>query len=322
MSTIADGAYRGAVLYADIREARRAEEAGPLLQQADVRALSAQIARGGGVTMEATPRRLLAFFPSADASLLMARELLAMVAEAGKTDAANRALDCRVVLGFGSVTVERGRLRSDWTHRLHGQVIRVPQNSIAALQSFAEQFPAAQLPRRKLTPSLVVIGPPPEDGPAALAGPARAGDPGTFTTLVLRVRGVPQTLRSSDCPVQLGRDPTCGVQVTGDQVSRFHGRIEFLDDKFHYVDASRNGSYVLTSGGEEVLLKRERLVLAGEGAISPGASLAEQTGEVVRYQCNSRRLKVADGTRETLSTRRTRGSTRNSRRTRDSAPAS
>lgn len=306
MNLIADGAYTGAVLYTDISTSGAAAETP--LAGGEVRDAVAAVARGGGAVMEATSRRLLAFFGDAQAALAAAREVLARLSEPRIEDGVRRTIDCRMVLGFGPVTVERGRLRSEWTHRLHGQVLRVPQNTIAALPTFVERFAAGQITYRRLTPSLFTIDPVPQEVAATRMPPVtQLADAPVYTTLVLRVRGMPQTVRSSDCPVQVGRDPSCGVQIQGEFVSRVHGRFEFFNDKFHYVDGSRNGSYVLTGGGDEVRLKREKLMLVGEGAISPGVPIAQQTGDVVRYQCNATRLRMAgDGDTAPVKTTRER----------------
>lgn len=99
--------------------------------------------------------------------------------------------------------------------------------------------------------------------------------------------GVQLQLAPQDCPFTLGRDKSCALQLDGDVASRVHGQIEFVHDKFYYVDDSRNGTYLLTPQGEEVFLHRERLPLLGRGVISPGAPVVKQTGEVLRYTCRS-----------------------------------
>ena len=108
--------------------------------------------------------------------------------------------------------------------------------------------------------------------------------------LGVRLRGVNCVLRPEDCPVLIGRDRSCGFAVSGDTASRIHGRIGWEEGLFYYADQSRNGSYVLTHAGDEQFLRPgERIWLVGEGAISPGAPVAEQTGEVVRYACSPSR---------------------------------
>jgi hypothetical protein len=94
-------------------------------------------------------------------------------------------------------------------------------------------------------------------------------------------------VNAADCPITLGRDKSCTLYLDGDVASRLHARIEFIHDKFYFIDESRNGSYLLTPQGEEVFLHNERLPLLGRGVISAGAPIVKQTGEVVRYLCRS-----------------------------------
>lgn len=114
------------------------------------------------------------------------------------------------------------------------------------------------------------------------AAPASSGE-----RLELSHGGVQLSIAAHDCPLTLGRDKSCGLHLEGDAASRLHGRIEFMQGQFYLVDASRNGTYLLTPQGEEVFLRGERLPLSGHGVISPGAPIVKQTGEVVRYVCRS-----------------------------------
>ena len=296
MTQIPDGQTRGAVLYADFSETLSDRISESPLNYNEVRDLAAVGSRLGGLVMEATSRKLYAFFPDPQGALQLAREITQLSLRA-RSDLSRLGLDIRVILGHGQVTMEQGRLRSDWTHRLSGLVTSVPQNGVAALRDFVAQFPHGQLnpaPRPSARSDLFILPMTEvaEDQETRMAGFGGGAD-GVFLTLTLRVRGVSQTFRSSDCPILIGRDKSCGVQVSGEKASRVHGRIEFEKEKFHYVDDSRNGTYVLTGGGQEILLKQEKIVLAGEGAISPGAPLSGQTGEVVRFSCTPSRLSMA-----------------------------
>ena len=127
-----------------------------------------------------------------------------------------------------------------------------------------------------------------------LASPLDVSDLGVFTSIKLSVRGAPRVFRAADCPILIGRDERCAVRITSDMASRIHGRIEYVHGKFYYVDDSRNGSWVLIGSGEEVKLTKDRTVLAGQGAISPGAPLSQQKGEVIRYDCQTTRLAMPD----------------------------
>lgn len=300
MTQISDGQYRGAALYADFSETRPNEIVDAPLNFAEVRELASAGTRLNGLVMEATPRKLYAFFSEAKDALALARQITEMVAKARSSDLSRLGLDARVILGYGAVGIEQGRLKSDWTFRLAGLVSAVPQNGVAALRDYVAQFKPGEImppPRPSARSDLFILpmgaGAAGEDQETRLAGFGGGDDNGVYLMLTLRVRGVPQSFRSSDCPILIGRDKTCGVQISGEKASRVHGRIEFEKEKFYYVDDSRNGTYVLTGSGQELLIKHEKIVLAGEGAISPGAPLSSQSGEVVRYSCLPSRLQMA-----------------------------
>jgi predicted component of type VI protein secretion system len=65
--------------------------------------------------------------------------------------------------------------------------------------------------------------------------------------------------------------------------SREHARIECRRGKFILTDMSTNGTYVQTPEGPSYL-RREDLVLSGEGRIALGRELSEAT-EYVVFTC-------------------------------------
>jgi adenylate cyclase len=64
--------------------------------------------------------------------------------------------------------------------------------------------------------------------------------------------------------------------------SRAHCEIELRADKFVISDRSANGTYISEDGQNEVVLRREEMVLRGHGYIVLGQSRAGAT-EVVEY---------------------------------------
>lgn len=107
-----------------------------------------------------------------------------------------------------------------------------------------------------------------------------------YTSVTVSRRDFEVVVLPKDCPFSIGRDATCSLSVGGSSVSRFHGELQFERGKFYYRDVSRNGSY-LTASGDEVYLQQERFPLSAKGVISPGAPLVEQTGDVIKFQCNA-----------------------------------
>jgi predicted component of type VI protein secretion system len=75
--------------------------------------------------------------------------------------------------------------------------------------------------------------------------------------------------------------------VVGDRkASRQHARIERRRDKFVLADHSSNGTWVQFTGeAEEVVLRREELMLRANGVIGLGHSPADGQGTPVEFTC-------------------------------------
>lgn len=76
----------------------------------------------------------------------------------------------------------------------------------------------------------------------------------------------------SPAGLSIGREPQNDLVIEDRRISRQHARIESRRDKFVLIDNSTNGSYVTFADNQEVLLRKEELVLYGQGHISLGHS--------------------------------------------------
>jgi len=83
--------------------------------------------------------------------------------------------------------------------------------------------------------------------------------------------------------VILGRGKKADMVINDSMASREHARIECRRGKFILTDMSTNGTYVLTQEGPSYL-RREDIVLTGQGKIALGRDIAEAT-EVVTFDC-------------------------------------
>ena len=100
------------------------------------------------------------------------------------------------------------------------------------------------------------------------------------------VRG-PQWLFEGPGRVDLGRDGGCDIVVGDRKASRQHARIERRRDKFVLVDHSSNGTWVRFAGeAEEVVLRREELMLRASGLIGLGHSPTDGEGTPVAFTCS------------------------------------
>jgi class 3 adenylate cyclase len=86
--------------------------------------------------------------------------------------------------------------------------------------------------------------------------------------------------------VVIGRDPSCHIVLADRKASRLHARIEWRRDKFFLIDQSTNGTYVTLVDEEEVVLRREELMLRGYGRICFGHSMADSSEETVDFALN------------------------------------
>jgi hypothetical protein len=83
--------------------------------------------------------------------------------------------------------------------------------------------------------------------------------------------------------VILGRGQKADMVVNDSMASREHARIECRRGKFILTDMSTNGTYVETQEGPSYL-RREDIVLTGQGKIALGRDLGEAT-EYVVFDC-------------------------------------
>jgi class 3 adenylate cyclase len=86
--------------------------------------------------------------------------------------------------------------------------------------------------------------------------------------------------------LSIGRDGGCDIVVGDRKASRQHASIERRRDKFVLADHSSNGTWVQFSGeAEEVVLRREELMLRASGIIGLGHSPVDGQGAPVEFTC-------------------------------------
>jgi class 3 adenylate cyclase len=93
------------------------------------------------------------------------------------------------------------------------------------------------------------------------------------------------TLNAARPGACFGRAADSDVAMDDPRVSRRHAKIELRRDKFVLVDESSNGTYVRFEGQDEILLRREEVVLQGRGCIGFGNSTQADTPHTqVRFE--------------------------------------
>ncbi len=101
--------------------------------------------------------------------------------------------------------------------------------------------------------------------------------------LTLRFQGNDIIVGEGHKTATLGRSDDNDVVVRGNLISRLHARVEVSKDRFTLVDASTNGTFVRTSTGEELYVRRDSTPLTGEGVIGLGRVAQPDSDLAVHY---------------------------------------
>lgn len=90
----------------------------------------------------------------------------------------------------------------------------------------------------------------------------------------------------ADPVIYFGREAAGNhVIVASPVTSRRHAKIELRAGKFVLIDQSSNGTWVVIGGGIELRLKREEVILYGEGRFAFGQSSSEAGAAIIYYAC-------------------------------------
>ncbi len=101
---------------------------------------------------------------------------------------------------------------------------------------------------------------------------AAADAPGQAATI--SYRGQTWSVDQAHPEISIGREKTNDVVVDVATASRHHASVILRQQKIVIEDHSSNGTFVRLQNGQELLLRREDLVIAGRVLVGLGASLA------------------------------------------------
>jgi hypothetical protein len=120
------------------------------------------------------------------------------------------------------------------------------------------------------------------DADLTMVTPTTLRAPST-SSLHLQCGKVKLVLERAQASIVLGRDFGCQLVVADPMASRQHARIERRLDKFFLIDQSSNGTFVSFDAEPEVTLRREELMLRGQGRIAFGRSISESAEATVAF---------------------------------------
>ncbi len=83
----------------------------------------------------------------------------------------------------------------------------------------------------------------------------------------------------------MGRADDNDLVVKGNLISRIHARIEMRRGRFMLVDQSTNGTFLLKDNGEENFVRRDSIVLDGNGVIGLGKVAKSGDPLAIEFSC-------------------------------------
>lgn len=84
--------------------------------------------------------------------------------------------------------------------------------------------------------------------------------------------------------VTIGRSLECDLVIERQWISRQHAAIANLDGKPRLIERSSSGTFLSMGGEREIFIRREEVLLVGEGRISPGVSADDPGAQIVSFE--------------------------------------
>jgi adenylate cyclase len=120
-------------------------------------------------------------------------------------------------------------------------------------------------------------------GPTEIRGALASWLPAAAVTIVLSYGDASRRCGENET-VLIGRSGECDIVLSGPWVSRRHAVVMVRDGKVILEDRSSSGTYVSVGGGHELLLRRETIVLTGNGVISPAMHPARPEADPIQFE--------------------------------------
>jgi len=247
----------------------------------------------GGRTVKTIGDELMAVFPDAEAACLAATEMQWRVADLPEVE--GERIEIRIGFHYGPAMERDNDVFGDSVN-LAARLVEVAKGEQIITSGQTLDCVSSQLASgsRHLWPIQVKGKSEPVDvyeimwdssGDATVTLSAQFMPPKIPVRLRLLYRGVEVSVGPDRPSVSVGRDDDNELVVDERKASRVHARIEWRRDKFVLVDASTNGTFVMTDADNETCLRREEQILDGTGTISLGHSHRVGPRNCVEYYC-------------------------------------
>lgn len=102
--------------------------------------------------------------------------------------------------------------------------------------------------------------------------------------MTVSCKGKSITVDNTKPLLTLGRADDCDIPLTHDEASRQHATIEFANGQFLLTDSSTNGTYITRNLDTPLFVRRDTVVLEGDGTLGLGALIEHNAEHAVKYE--------------------------------------
>ncbi|MFC3109287.1 adenylate/guanylate cyclase domain-containing protein [Undibacterium arcticum] len=286
-----------AVLFADIAGSTRLyqtlgdAQAKAMIDEC-LRTMRTVIARHGGRVIKTIGDEIMCVFPDADRGHLAATHMQLKVAALPIVSGVKRAI--RIGFHAGAVIEVRGDVFGDTVNTAARMSDLAKGNQIITTLSTVERLSPMLRESTRRIAALAIKGKVDDidvceviwqggDDLTMVTLSSDEGESAAQIELHLTHGAQNLVLDHAGASIVLGRDASCQIVIADRKASRLHARIERRRDKFFLVDQSTNGTFISFAGEAEIGLRREEVMLRGQGRIVFGHSLGESGDETVEF---------------------------------------
>jgi adenylate cyclase len=256
-----------------------------------VAAMSEGTAKYGGTVIKTIGDEVMATFPDADSAADALAYMQEEITEGMSVDGIPLAI--RAGFHYGSALLEKGDVFGDAVNtaaRMAGQAkagqIMTTGATVDHLsdtwQASTRQIDRSTVKGKRDPIAMFEVLWQREDVTRMVT--ATFGHTGEAGRLVLTLGALEAVVDTDHPGVGMGRGDQNELVVRNSLVSRLHARVEFRRGKFVLIDQSVNGTFVRKNGGDELLVRRDELVLEGTGVIGLGQALEPDQPDAIVYK--------------------------------------
>ncbi|MCF8178841.1 MAG: adenylate/guanylate cyclase domain-containing protein [Sulfuritalea sp.] len=241
--------------------------------------LKAETLAQGGSVVKTIGDELMAVFDTAAQALLAAN---AMQSTFEKTLGGKAGIRLRIGCHFGSVIEAEGDCFGDTVNLAARLTALATPDQILTSRETYDALPAyLQATCRKLYSTAVkgrkgkvtiIEALWKQDQGQTLLSDNSASDEASSKDAVISYRGNAWRVDEAHPEITIGRDGKCDMVVTAATASRHHASIVLRHGKISILDQSSNGTFVRLQNGQNLLLRREELTLAGKVLVGLGTT--------------------------------------------------